>query len=338
MAIYIAHLGTGSTLLCRSIRAATIRNYSHDIAKFHCRFPRWSDGDVFSNNPRYYLHTNKEFAPCIKQVLDELERWEKVPDCREPFTIAMWDELNRLADKHPPDTLWPVCRNFFGCGLYGGFRLTEWAQPDANSDLSTPALAPTGVPRAFCLDDIEFRAGANSRIPLDDALLAKPDAPARVLLTFSWQKNGNHGEQRLFVDNTTKPEMSFTRLMQRIVQRAVRLVGRTNTIPLCVYRTDSGEIRLVTAAQVALVMQTIACRVYNLDPVKHKRELSRWTSHSLRVGACVTLHAMGFTDTQIQFLLHWRSLTFLVYLRNLAILARKQNQAMADLSVMPNVH
>jgi hypothetical protein len=45
---------------------------------------------------------------------------------------------------------------------------------------------------------------------------------------------------------------------------------------------------------------------------------------------------MGFTDTQIQFLLRWTSNAFFVYLRNIAGLAHKQNRALDDLAIMPN--
>jgi hypothetical protein len=34
LAIYAAHLATGSTLMCKSIRAATIETYVRDTAKF----------------------------------------------------------------------------------------------------------------------------------------------------------------------------------------------------------------------------------------------------------------------------------------------------------------
>jgi hypothetical protein len=54
------------------------------------------------------------------------------------------------------------------------------------------------------------------------------------------------------------------------------------------------------------------------------------------VGACVILHGMGFTDTQIQFLLRWQSNAFFAYLRNIAGLAHQQNRALDDLSTMPN--
>jgi hypothetical protein len=83
-------------------------------------------------------------------------------------------------------------------------------------------------------------------------------------------------------------------------------------------------------------MRRAAIHVYKLDPVRDQAHINKWSAHSLRVGACVILHGMGFTDTQIQFLLRWRSNAFYVYLRNIAGLANKQNAAITDLSTMPH--
>jgi hypothetical protein len=79
-----------------------------------------------------------------------------------------------------------------------------------------------------------------------------------------------------------------------------------------------------------------AAHVYKLDPVKDSAHLCRWSAHSLRVGACLILHGMGFTNTQIQFLLCLQSNAFFVYLRNIAGLAHKQNRALNNLSIMHN--
>ena len=120
--------------------------------------------------------------------------------------------------------------------------------------------------------------------------------------------------------------------------RFVRLFSTTQTtIPLCTYRHESGNIHLITASDISRVMRASACRLFKLDPIKNKKDLARWSSHSIRVGACVILHGMGFTDTQLQFLLRWKSDAFLCYLRNLSILSQKQNEAITDLSVMPSI-
>jgi hypothetical protein len=57
----------------------------------------------------------------------------------------------------------------------------------------------------------------------------------------------------------------------------------------------------------------------------------------LRVGACVILHAMGFTDVQIMWLLRWNSAAFMTYLRNVAVLSNRQNLAFSDVEAMPHV-
>jgi hypothetical protein len=84
-------------------------------------------------------------------------------------------------------------------------------------------------------------------------------------------------------------------------------------------------------------MRNIAAAVYQLSFDKHKEELQRWSSHSLRVGACVILHSMNFSTTQIQWLLRWRSDSFKVYLRNTALLSDQQHQALDQAAAMPHL-
>ena len=119
-------------------------------------------------------------------------------------------------------------------------------------------------------------------------------------------------------------------------QIKARLVGSDSTKPLCVYRHTNGTVRYITASIIEATFRKAASHIYKLDPVKDCAHLRKWSAHSLRVGACVILHGMGFTDSQIQFLLRWRSNAFFTYLRNITGLAYKQNRAHADLTIMPN--
>jgi hypothetical protein len=46
-------------------------------------------------------------------------------------------------------------------------------------------------------------------------------------------------------------------------------------------------------------MRHTAAHVYNLDaPARDKLVLQHWSAHSIRVGACVILHAMGCSESQ----------------------------------------
>ena len=84
-------------------------------------------------------------------------------------------------------------------------------------------------------------------------------------------------------------------------------------------------------------MRSLAVTVYNLHPTTNKKELQKWSSHSLRVGACVVLHSMGFSALDIQWLLRWRSNAFMAYLRNLAGLADRHNEAHDRAHAMPHL-
>jgi hypothetical protein len=97
---------------------------------------------------------------------------------------------------------------------------------------------------------------------------------------------------------------------------------------------DAGNIHFITAADINSVMPATAAAVYGLYSVKNEKELQLWSSPSLRVGACVVLHAHGFTGPQIQFLLRWKSDAFMAYLRNLGFLAA-QNVALSASFDMP---
>jgi hypothetical protein len=167
---------------------------------------------------------NQTLAPCIKAVTNEVARWEKVPDRREPFTIKTWKCLFSLRDSCPPDGIIDSVTDWAGCGLYGGFRKTEWAQDDSHAALNNPQLDIHSIPKAFRLADIVWKTGSSIRPSLPDAL-ADEDSVGRAMLTFKAQKNGDNGATRLFTRNDSFPNVCFIRCLLCIVKRSIRLVG-----------------------------------------------------------------------------------------------------------------
>jgi len=120
--------------------------------------------------------------------------------------------------------------------------------------------------------------------------------------------------------------------MLNVVRRYRDLTGFDNReIPLAVYQDTDGSIRTIVSNEIDTFMRTLATQRYNLDPVKDSDEIKRWSSHSLRVGACQILYAKGFSTHEIKKLLRWKSNAFMDYLRDIAWVARKRNDAMADL-------
>jgi hypothetical protein len=69
-------------------------------------------------------------------------------------------------------------------------------------------------------------------------------------------------------------------------------------------------------------------------------DLDRFTSHSIRVGACVALHAANILALNIQHAPRWKSDAFLIYLRNLPCQAQRTAHAVVEfnphcLNLMP---
>ncbi len=121
-----------------------------------------------------------------------------------------------------------------------------------------------------------------------------------------------------------------------ILKQFVKLLGANEIKPLSVSQKTNGIVQNVTTAVVERSLRHAATKAYNLDPTKKAKELQLWSAHSLRVGACATLYAKGFSEMEIKFLLRWKSNAFMTYLRNLAVTSRRRNKAMNDVSEIPN--
>jgi hypothetical protein len=328
LALYATHLATGSTLHCRSLKASTIASYLLDVAKFLGRFR-----DI---DPRFRSTADTKLAPAIAKVLEEQKRWETVPNRREPFNLELHHYIAQQAKTNPDDCcLDAAMANWTLCNLYAGCRGIEWAQTDANNaPLSTHHKNRFGNAYAFTLEDVECLTLTNQRINIQQAISA-PENVGSIKLRFEEQKNGENGEKKLFVRNQNKPHLCFVANFMQILARHNKLSGNPKQ-PLSIYRTKDGKPLNITSANVEVSIRSAASKLYNLDPVANKKELQMWSSHSLRVGACTTLYAMGFHDTEIKHLLRWKSDAFMTYLRNLAVTSRRHNTAIEDASAIPN--
>ena len=79
MACYTAHLATGETLLCKSIKSNTIIRYLSAAAELSI--------PAKMLNP--CLDIMGQLSSHIKDIINELKRWESIPKRREPVTKKM---------------------------------------------------------------------------------------------------------------------------------------------------------------------------------------------------------------------------------------------------------
>jgi hypothetical protein len=218
-------------------------------------------------------------------------------------------------------------------GIYAGFRLSEWAQDDHVARLDQVKCAIDGEPTAFLIDDLEFRKENGRHMSRSEAL-QHPRMVRQVLVRWRFQKNGTKGEKKTFV-RISSGDFSLCAVSAwlRIVRRWADL-GLGNKHPLAVFSDDglaAGNVQFIQSHHINETLQHAAKLVYNItDPAA----LARFTSHSIRVGACVALHAAGVQQQDIKFALRWKSDSFYNYLRNLPCQAARM--ASAVLNFNPN--
>ena len=92
--------------------------------------------------------------------------------------------------------------------------------------------------------------------------------------------------------------------------------------------------RNMTADVVNDLLRDLAIKTYNLTDTE---EIQKFSSHSLRVGACCLLFACGYPPEFIQRVLRWKSDAWKGYVRDLVVTAIKHNLAMLQADTMPQL-
>ncbi len=326
--IYLRALGVGETIQNKIVRKATIVQYLDAVAKL---FEEEGLGD-----PRIDKDTGKEHA-FIGLILKEIERWENMPNRREPVTKTMVKHLQGSCKRHHKDHLDDALADWMIVGLHTGYRRIEWAQekePKTALDFQR-ADDPEKSIYAVTENDLIFR-DKNNRVRHDPETM-NPGEMGGIDLKWKFQKNRENGQVLTFAANHTDPSMCIVRAFVRIIQRARRWHVTKDT-PLAIYQKSPKSRRrsYIVTASITRVFTRVAQEVYDFDPLKDKVS---YTPHSLRVGATVLLHVAGFNGTTIKQRLRWKSNSFEMYLRNVPALASNQVQAMneacVDMFVIP---
>lgn len=200
--------------------------------------------------------------------------------------------------------------DWFINGLYGGFLLSEWAQDEHVVHRNQIKLAIDGKPTAFLISNLEFKGENGCHMTRAEAL-RRPYLVTQITVSWRYQQNGNKNEKTIFVritggDTTLCALSAWLRIVQHWVDS-----GLDDLHSLAVFPdngTAPGNPVLVMATHINESLQTATKAVYNLpDP----EAIGHFTTHSIRVGACVALHAAGVEFNEIKFALRWKSDSFL---------------------------
>ena len=273
-------------------------------------------------------------ADNIRCILAEASRWEKVPNRREPLTWQMVHWVQQKAAQEESmgkqDNIYSVLTNWFTMGMQAGFRKSEWAQ-DSGLLKSSKEVAKNvdGSSKAFTLADFTFKGARGGSIPR--LFPSSLNRAAMVDITWRFQKNKDNGQAITYAKDSNSPGDCFIAAAIAVVRRALRLKVAQDK-PVAVYAThtktsgdwEADKIHYVTDIEINKVLKEAAKAAHGItDP----KDLQKYTSHSIRVGACVLLHVSGKSPDFIKFRLRWRSDSFRMYLRNLPALALQHVEA-----------
>ena len=328
MAAYAIYLATGNTIYSQSIRASTISVYLRDAATLISHLDPIEDRDARKmDNGITYIG--------IQKILAEVQRTEKIPNRREPYTLAMHRALFDKVKFLHIDSKTRALLDWNTVGLQGGFRRSEYCQTTSSGALHQYETCDLGGPKAFAVNDVEFFSQQKVQLCREYAL-KHPDAVRFVKLQFRWQKNGRHGIHRWFARNLDKPFLCGVSAWISIVDRFIRLLGMNCADkPLAIYQhAKSRAPRYITSTIATQEMRSLATAVHNITK---KEDLQKFSCHSLRVGACCIYFASGVDPEFIKRVLRWESDAWKLYVRDLQTTAVQVVESMNysdDLPVM----
>jgi hypothetical protein len=96
-----------------------------------------------------------------------------------------------------------------------------------------------------------------------------------------------------------------------------RRLNQPDDMPIAVYKTKKGKVIYLTGNKIAKLLQKAVKKVC---PDTTPDELKRYSTHSLRVWACVLLNEAGKLPDFIKKRLRWLGDSFRMYLRDTAII------------------
>jgi hypothetical protein len=318
LACYASSLIHGETILARAIKTDTIKRYLYAAASFslarQCVDPRLN----FYGKESHHL----------SKILCAHKHWESMPDRREPVTELMIQYMLKI--NPGDDTLDAALYDWNVLGKYYGYRRAEWAQDHKNLAKKRLGRLPvSGDVQAFRRDDFIFYGPDGTRIAQGDTVILDENDPniGRIDCRWRYQKNGDNGQHKSQSRNVKNPDQCPVRAALRIRRRSQTCGAVTSADPMAIFVNPKGLPQYIADTQVNAYLQKVAKAVYKItDPI----ELARWTCHSIRVGACVTLFNQHKNESFIMFQLRWRSNSWKVYIRDSPHLSEAHIQAFND--------
>lgn len=257
-----------------------------------------------------------------KTIVNNLEKEEVIASQRKPLDEKIHAELINVAKKTDRNSLEASVADIATNGKATGWRAGEHSQTKLHEVDYHKYPSGKKVMRAINGNDVIFsdKNGKIFQIKKQSDL----DRVHAVVITWRIQKNRRNGQQiRLIVDRD-HPDVCPALAAARMAWRKARL-RHSMTKPLAIFKDKKGKLCYVTQSKVTEVIRAAVKTVY---PDMTKKELMKYSCHSVRVWACVTLDEEGMSPDFIKKRLRWLGESYRVYLRDTNKINEKHMEAL----------
>lgn len=318
MACYVASLCNNETIKGILIKTGTIKDYIKAAITFseHTR-----DRTHWHFNPTKDAKNNT-FKP-IKAMLDEHKIWEAEMNKRKEVTEEMYDYIQQQRTSDIT-SLENTLADWACIARQAGLRLSEYAQSETKlrRNKGKPELNKLNQVKAFTMADFTFVGPHGQEIHYDDSTHLDINTVRGGYIRWRMQKNGEKNETIPYARNNHDQSRCVIRAMLNIRRRA-QLLNVPPDSPIGV-AFIKGKRTFLTDTHIEKSLKTAARIVHK---IKDKKKLSKYSSHSWRVMACVILYAANQSTEFIKSRLRWKSESFKMYLRHVPILGYQHNAA-----------
>lgn len=138
------------------------------------------------------------------------------------------------------------------------------------------------------------------------------------------EKIGYNSQELSFTPNHAEPDLCPVRVVLCIYRRA-QLLHTPAKEPLTQFHDEPNRI-LIHSSIIDACLWSLANICYNIT---EKAELDKFTSHSIRVRAYISLNIAGKSTNFIKAALRWESNAFQMYLWNVIALTEQHSAAIS---------
>jgi len=229
---YASYLLDGFTLDNIMVKASTIQEYMRAV-------------NVHYSTLGLAEPYHRSSASIAATLLREQRLFDTAPVQRDPLHYRTIVRMHQLALTSNPHGFRQAVWLWTALGRLGGFRLQEFVMDRADTIGKYVLPNGTTVVRAFTLKNFIFYTADNERLTGQQAL-DRHDDIVRFATEYDIQKNRVNGQLIMFAREDRFPDFCPVRLALSIVRLATDLGASAPEDPLCLYRTDLGDVQYLT--------------------------------------------------------------------------------------------